>query len=130
MSIEKKIISTPNAPGAIGPYSQAVAISGGSVLFVSGQIPIDPVTGSVAGSDIAVQARQSLTNIKAVLEAAGATLQNVVKTTVFLTDLNDFASMNEVYASFFPENPPARSAVQVARLPKDVNIEIEAIAFV
>ncbi len=130
MSIEKKIIATKNAPGAIGPYSQGIVAGGTNMMFVSGQIPLDPATGSVPGSDIAVQARQSLSNLKAVLEAAGAGLENVVKTTVFLTDLSEFAAMNEIYAEFFPENPPARSAVQVARLPKDVKIEIEAIAFV
>ncbi len=130
MAIEKKIIATKNAPGAIGPYSQGIVATGTNLMFVSGQIPLDPATGSVPGSDIAVQARQSLNNLKAVLEAAGAGLENVVKTTVFLTDLSEFAAMNEIYAEFFPENPPARSAVQVVRLPKDVKIEIEAIAFV
>lgn len=130
MAIEKKIIATKNAPGAIGPYSQGIVATGTNLMFVSGQIPLDPATGSVPGSDIAVQARQSLNNLKAVLEAAGAGLENVVKTTVFLTDLSEFAAMNEIYAEFFPEKPPARSAVQVVRLPKDVKIEIEAIAFV
>ena len=126
---EKKIISTNKAPSAIGPYSQGLAVTG-TAIFVSGQIPIDPATGSVAGSGIETQARQSLTNLKAVLAAAGATLENVVKTTVFLADMNDFAAMNTVYAEFFTENFPARSAVQVARLPKDVKVEIEAIAFI
>ncbi len=129
MSTEKKIISTSKAPSAIGPYSQGVSATG-TAIFVSGQIPIDPTTGSVAGGDIETQARQSLSNVKAVLEAAGAELKNVVKTTVFLADMNDFAVMNSVYSEFFTENCPARSAVQVARLPKDVKVEIEAIAFI
>ncbi|NLV87384.1 MAG: RidA family protein [Clostridiales bacterium] len=127
--MEKKPVSTNKAPSAIGPYSQGI-IATGKAVFVSGQIPIDPATGSVAGSSIEAQARQSLNNLKAVLEAAGASLENVVKTTVFLTDINDFAAMNTVYAEFFTENYPARSAVQVAKLPKDVKVEIEAIAFI
>ena len=125
----KRIISTTEAPAAIGPYSQGIAASG-TAVFVSGQIPLDPVTGSVAGSDIAVQARQVFWNLSAVLKAAGAELSDVVKTTVFLADMNDFAAMNAVYTEFFTENCPARSAVQVARLPKDVKIEVEAIAFI
>ncbi len=125
----KRIISTTEAPAAIGPYSQGIAASG-TAVFVSGQIPLDPVTGSVAGSDIAVQARQVFRNLSAVLKAAGAELSDVVKTTVFLADMNDFAAMNAVYTEFFTENCPARSAVQVARLPKDVKIEVEAIAFI
>lgn len=129
MSNEKNIIATKDAPSAIGPYSQGVSASG-RMVFVSGQIPIDPATGSIAGGDIALQARQSLTNLKAVLAAGGAALENVVKTTVFLADMSDFADMNAVYAEFFPENAPARSAVQVARLPKDVRVEIEAIAVI
>lgn len=127
--MEKKPVSTNKAPSAIGPYSQGI-IATGTAVFISGQIPIDPATGSVAGSGIETQARQSLNNLKAVLEAAGAGLENVVKTTVFLTDINDFAAMNAIYAEFFTENHPARSAVQVAKLPKDVKIEIEAIAFI
>ena len=127
--MEKKPVSTNKAPSAIGPYSQGI-IAAGTAVFISGQIPIDPATGSVAGSGIETQARQSLNNLKAVLEAAGAGLENVVKTTVFLTDMNDFAAMNAIYAEFFTENHPARSAVQVAKLPKDVKIEIEAIAFI
>lgn len=129
MSFEKTVISTNNAPSAIGPYSQGIAASG-KLVFVSGQIPIDPATGSIAGGTIELQTRQSLTNLKAVLAATGAELGNVVKTTVFLSDMNDFAEMNGVYTEFFPENSPARSAVQVARLPKDVKVEIEAIAVV
>ena len=129
MSSTKKAIATTEAPSAIGPYSQGIAATG-TAVFVSGQIPLDPATGSIVGESIDVQARQSLNNLKAVLAAAGAGLENVVKTTVFLADMNDFAAMNAVYSEFFTENCPARSAVQVARLPKDVKVEIEAIAFV
>ena len=125
----KKIISTPDAPKAVGPYSQAVAASG-KLVFVSGQIPVDPKTGIFAGSDIKTQTRQSLENIKAVLEAAGGSLQNVVKATVFLRNMGDFAAMNEVYGSYFREDCPARSAVAVAALPKDALVEIEAIAVI
>ncbi|MEG0876944.1 MAG: RidA family protein [Oscillospiraceae bacterium] len=125
----KKVIATSEAPSAIGPYSQGIAVAG-TAVFVSGQIPLDPTTGSIAGGTIEAQARQSLKNVKAVLAAAGASLDHVVKTTVFLSDMNDFAAMNAVYSEFFPENCPARSAVQVARLPKDVKVEIEAIAFI
>lgn len=129
MSGTKKIISTTEAPSAIGPYSQGISATG-TAVFVSGQIPLDPATGNVVVGAIEVQARQSLNNLKAVLAAAGAGLENVVKTTVFLADMNDFAAMNAVYAEFFTENCPARSAVEVARLPKDVKVEIEAIAFI
>lgn len=129
MCAEKKLISTTEAPSAIGPYSQGVAVSG-TAVFVSGQIPLDPVTGGIAGGTIEAQTRQSLANVRAVLKAAGAELKDVVKTTVFLADMNDFAAMNAVYTEFFPENCPARSAVQVVRLPKDVRVEIEAIAFI
>ena len=122
----KNIISTTNAPAALGPYSQG--IDAGSIVITSGQVPIDPATGAVVEGGIAAQTRQSLTNVQAVLAAAGLTMENVIKTTVFLKDMNDFAAMNEVYATFFTGNPPARSAVEVARLPKDVLVEIEAIA--
>ena len=122
----KQVIHTDSAPAAIGPYSQAIQI--GDLLFVSGQVPIDPDTGAVVEGDIAVQARQSLSNLKAILNAAGTNMGAVVKTTVFLADMNDFAAMNEVYAQFFQEPFPARSAVQAARLPKDAKVEIEAIA--
>ena len=122
----KKIIATTAAPAAIGPYSQG--IEGGSIVITSGQLPVDPVTGAFAEGGIAGQTRQSLTNVQAVLAQAGLTMENIIKTTVFLKDMNDFAAMNEVYATFFPENPPARSAVEVARLPKDAMGEIEAIA--
>ena len=123
----KNIISTTNAPAALGPYSQG--IDAGSIVITSGQVPIDPATGAVVEGGIAEQTRQSLTNVQAVLAAAGLTMENVIKTTVFLKNMNDFAAMNEVYATFFTGNPPARSAVEVARLPKDVLVEIEAIAF-
>lgn len=122
----KKPIATQNAPAAIGPYSQGV--DAGSIVFVSGQLPVDPSTGAFAEGGIAEQTNQSLTNIQAILAEAGLTMDNVVKTTVFLKDMNDFAAMNQVYATFFTTNPPARSAVEVARLPKDARLEIEAIA--
>ena len=122
----KQIISTQNAPAAIGPYSQAVRA--GDLLFVSGQIPVDPATGEVVEATIQAQAKRSLENVKAVLEAAGGSLDNVVKTTVFLKSMDDFVEMNRVYQSFFQADCPARSAVQVAKLPKDVLVEIEAIA--
>ena len=121
-----KIIHTENAPAAIGPYSQAV--QAGNLLFVSGQIPVDPATGAFAGEDIATQARQSLTNLKNILEAAGYTLADVVKTTVLLADIADFAAMNAVYAEFFTENKPARAAFAVKDLPRGALVEIEAIA--
>ena len=123
--MEKKPIQTAKAPAAIGPYSQGIDL--GSVVFTSGQIPVDPATGLIP-EDIKAQAEQSLKNVKAVLEAAGTGMDKVVKTTVFISDMNDFAAVNEVYASFFPEPCPARSCVEVSRLPKDVKLEIEAIA--
>ena len=122
----KKIISTDNAPKAIGPYSQAV--EAGGFLFLSGQIPIVPATGEIVVGDVAIQTEQVLKNIEAVLAASGLSFEDVVKTTVFITDMNDFATINEVYAKAFAVNPPARSCVQVARLPKDVQVEIETIA--
>ena len=121
-----EIISTTGAPGAIGPYSQAV--KAGGFLYVSGQLPLDPATGAFAGDDIASQTRQSLTNIKAIVDAAGMTLTDVVRVGVFLKDMNDFAAMNAVYGEFFTENCPARAAVEVARLPKDALVEIECVA--
>ena len=124
--IMKEIISTSNAPSAIGPYSQAV--KAGNLLFISGQVPLDPATGEVVEGDITVQTRRVLDNVKAILTEAGADFSNVVKTTVFLKDMNDFVPMNRVYAQYYPENCPARSAVQVGRLPKDVSVEIETIA--
>ena len=121
----KQIISTEKAPAAIGPYAQGVAA--GKLIITSGQLPLDPATGAFP-EGIKEQTRQSLTNVKAILEEGGADMKDVIKTTVFLSDMNDFAAMNEVYAQFFQEPYPARSAVQVARLPKDVLVEIEAIA--
>ncbi|MGQ9896513.1 MAG: RidA family protein [Acidobacteriota bacterium] len=119
-------IATDRAPAAIGPYAQAVQV--GQFIFTSGQIPLDPRTMTIVGDDVATQTRQVLNNLAAVLEAAGSTLSHVVKTTVFLKDMNEFQAMNEVYAAFFPSAPPARSTVEVARLPKDVRVEIECIA--
>lgn len=123
----KEIISTTQAPAAIGPYSQGVR--GAGIIITSGQLPIDPATGAFAGDGITEQTRQSLKNVQAVLEAGGSSLGNVLKTTVFLKNMDDFAAMNEVYATFFEGEPPARSAVEVARLPKGALVEIEAIAF-
>jgi 2-iminobutanoate/2-iminopropanoate deaminase len=124
----KQIIRTEDAPGAIGPYSQAV-VAGGFV-FASGQIPTDPSTGQFVEGGIREQTEQVLRNLSKVLEAAGASLAHVVKTTVFLSDMNDFAAMNEVYASFFTEDAPARSTVEAARLPRDARVEIDVVAFV
>ena len=121
----KAIVSTDRAPAAIGPYAQAVKTSG--LVITSGQLPIDPATGAFP-EGIQAQTRQSLTNVKAILEEAGLTMDAVLKTTVFLSDMNNFGAMNEVYATFFPGEPPARSAVEVARLPKDALVEIEVIA--
>lgn len=123
----KTVISTSNAPSAIGPYSQA--IKAGNLLFVSGQIPLDPATGALIPEDtIQAQTTRVLQNLSAILAQAGATLDNVVKTTVFLKDMEDFGEMNRIYNTFFTTDCPARSAVEVARLPKDVRVEIEAIA--
>jgi 2-iminobutanoate/2-iminopropanoate deaminase len=122
----KQIIKTADAPQAIGPYSQAV-VAGGFV-FASGQIPIDPATGQFVEGGIAEQTEQVLRNVSNLLEAAGTSLARVVKTTVFLADMGDFAAMNETYARFFGENPPARSTVQAARLPRDARVEIEVVA--
>lgn len=124
----KEIVSTENAPGAIGPYSQAIKTGG--LVFCSGQIPIDPATGNFVSDDIAGQTEQVLKNLSAVLEAAGSNLSGVVKTTVFLADMNDFAAMNEVYGKYFSENKPARATVQAARLPRDARVEIDCIAVV
>lgn len=122
----KQVISTKKAPAAIGPYSQAIKV--GNLVFTSGQIPIDPATGVFAEGGIKEHTRQSLTNVKSILEEVGLSLANVVKTTVFLADMNDFADMNAVYAEFFAEPYPARSAVAVKTLPKGALIEIEVIA--
>jgi 2-iminobutanoate/2-iminopropanoate deaminase len=123
----RKIIQTENAPAAIGPYSQANA--SGGFLFTAGQIPLDATTMEVVGSNAAEQAQKALENARAVVEAGGMTLDNVIKVTVFIMDMNEFGNINEVYSTFFAENPPARSVVQVSRLPKDVLVEIEMIAY-
>jgi 2-iminobutanoate/2-iminopropanoate deaminase len=123
--VTKRVISTPNAPAAIGPYSQAVAVD--SLLFTAGQIALDPATMTVVQGDVAAQTEQVMKNLAAVCVAAGATLQDVVKTTVFLQEMSDFQAMNEVYARHFGENRPARSTVAVRGLPRDVRVEIEAI---
>ena len=124
----KETISTDKAPGAIGPYSQAVKT--GNMVFCSGQIPIDPATGNFVSENIGEQTVQVLKNLAAVLEAAGSSLENVVKTTVFLADMNDFAEMNEVYGRYFDTNKPARATVQAARLPRDARVEIDCIALI
>lgn len=121
-----KVINTTSAPGAIGPYSQAVQV--GNLVYTSGQIPIDPSTGAFAEGGIKEQTRQSLTNVQAILKEAGLTMNDVIKTTVFLADMNDFADMNSVYAEFFSNPYPARSAVAVKTLPKGALVEIEVIA--
>lgn len=122
-----KVLATEKAPAAIGPYSQG--IRGGDYVFVSGQLPIDPAAGAFAGEDIAAQTRQSLTNIKSILESGGLSMAHVVKTTVLLKNISDFGAMNEVYATFFEGACPARAAFEVAALPKDALVEIEAIAY-
>ena len=124
----KTIISTPKAPAAIGPYSQAVLVNG--MLFTSGVIPIDPETHTLVEGDVTVQARQAIGNLKNLIEASGSSMDKVVKTTVFIKDMNDFGKINDIYKDFFTSDFPARSCVEVARLPKDVLIEIEAIATV
>jgi len=124
----KTAISTPHAPAAIGPYSQAIVSNG--LAFLSGAIPLDPATGQVVEGDITAQTERVFSNMKAVLDACGSSLGQVLKTTVFLKDMGEFAKMNEVYGKYFDVNPPARSTVEVARLPRDVKVEIEAIAIV
>ena len=122
----KKVISTANAPAAIGPYSQAVVTGG--MLFVSGQIPLDPATGAMVEGGIEAQTTRVLDNLKAIVEAAGTTLANAVKTTVYITNINDFGKVNEIYAGYFTENPPARVCVEVSNLPKGALVEIDLIA--
>ena len=124
----KTIISTPKAPAAIGPYSQAVLVNG--MLFTSGVIPIDPETNTLVQGDVEAQARQAIGNLKNLIEASGSSMEKVVKTTVFIKDMNDFGKINDIYKEFFTSDFPARSCVEVARLPKDVMLEIEAIALV
>ena len=125
--MDKTVITTPQAPSAIGPYSQG--IQAGNFLFVSGQIPIDPSTGKlIEDKSIGAQTRRVLQNLQAIVSAAGASMESIVKTTVFLKDMNDFAEMNSVYAEFFRSTPPARATVEVSRLPRDTSIEIDCIA--
>jgi 2-iminobutanoate/2-iminopropanoate deaminase len=121
------VVATPNAPGAIGPYSQGIVTPQG-IVYTAGQIPIDPATGQIVPGGIAEQTGQVMRNLAAVLAAAGTGMEHVVKTTVFLADMNEFAAMNDVYGRAFPSAPPARSTVQVARLPRDARVEIEVIA--
>jgi 2-iminobutanoate/2-iminopropanoate deaminase len=122
----REVIATPNAPQAIGPYSQAIRANG--LIFTSGQIPLSPATQQIVEGTVAAQTEQMLTNLDAILKASGSSLDKVVRTTVYLKDMGEFAAMNEVYARFFPQDAPARSTVEVARLPKDVRVEIDAIA--
>ena len=124
----REVISTPNAPAAIGPYSQAIRANG--FLFISGQIPVDPTTQKLVEGGVAAQTEQVLHNLEAILKAAGSSLDKVVRTGVFLKDIGEFAAMNDVYERFFPQSAPARSTVEVTRLPKDVRVEIDAIAIV
>lgn len=125
--MEKAVITTEKAPAAIGPYSQAIRM--GNMVFLSGQIPLHPATGEMVKGDIKAQTRQVLENVKCILEAAGSSLNQVAKTTIFMKDLNDYAAVNAVYQEFFPNKPPARAAIQAARLPRDAGVEIETIAF-
>jgi 2-iminobutanoate/2-iminopropanoate deaminase len=126
--MERQVIHSDDAPKAIGPYSQAIRV--GELVFCSGQLGLDPATGQLVSGGVEAETRRALQNLMAVLQAAGASLEHVVKTTVFLLDMNDFAKMNAVYTEFFPSRPPARSTIQVARLPRDGKVEIEAIAVV
>lgn len=126
MTTQRSVVRTDAAPGAIGPYSQAIVA--GELVFCSGQIPLDPATGEIIKGTIEDETRRVMDNLSAVLEAAGTLLTRVVKTTIFLADMNDFAAVNAIYGEYFTQEPPARSTVQVARLPRDVRIEIEAIA--
>ena len=126
--MRREPVKTSNAPGAIGPYSQAIKV--GEFVYTSGQVAIDPATGEFIGGGIAEQTERVLKNVAAVLEAAGSSLDQVVKTLVFLADMDDFSAMNEVYGKFFSDAPPARSTVEAARLPKDALIEIEAVALI
>jgi 2-iminobutanoate/2-iminopropanoate deaminase len=124
----KTVVQTASAPKAVGPYSQAIRTSARELIFLSGQIPVDPVSGEVVAGDIELQTEQVLKNLQAVLVAGGSSLDQVLKTTVYLKDIDDFSRMNAVYAKFFGENPPARSTVEVARLPRQVSIEIDVVA--
>jgi 2-iminobutanoate/2-iminopropanoate deaminase len=124
----REVIHSEAAPKAIGPYSQAIAVSGGRMVFLSGQIPLDPASGEVVVGDVAAQTERVMRNLEAVLAASALTFSQVVRCTIFLTDLGDFAKVNEVYGRFFPVNPPARATVQVSALPRGVKVEIDAIA--
>ena len=126
MPVSRTVVATEYAPGAIGPYSQAIIA--GDLVFSSGQIPLDPTTNQLVEGNIEIQTRRVIENLAAVLQAAGSSLEQVVKTTIFLQDMNDFATVNTIYAEYFGAEPPARSTVEVARLPRDVRVEIEAIA--
>ena len=126
--MQKTVISTNNSPAAIGPYSQAIRFN--ELVFVSGQIPIDPESGKVIKGNIKEQTKQVLENLKNILQAGGSSLPNVLRTTIFLSDMDDYAMVNETYAQYFESSPPARSTIQVSRLPRDVHIEIDAIAYV
>jgi 2-iminobutanoate/2-iminopropanoate deaminase len=127
--MHRSIIHTSSAPAAIGPYSQGV-LAEGRLLFTAGQVAIDPASGQIVPGDVKAQTRQVMHNLRAILDAAGTSFAHVVKTTVFLKSMGDFAAMNDVYAEFFPSSPPARSTVEVARLPRDVSIEIEVVALI
>lgn len=127
--MRRKIIHTSEAPQPIGPYSQAVQ-AGGEFIYTAGQIPLDPKTGQIVEGGIKEQTRQVLQNLRAILEQAGASLNTVIKTTIYLKDLNEFSSVNEVYAEFFQNDPPARTTIEVSRLPRDVRIEIDAVAII
>lgn len=126
----REVIKTSSAPAAIGPYSQGIRVSAGKMLFTAGQVPLDPATGQMVTGDIKAQTQRVLENVKAILQAAGASFEHVVKTTVFMTDLNEFAAMNDVYAEYFATNPPARSTVEVRALPKGAKVEIETMAII
>lgn len=128
MATQRTVVSTEAAPGAIGPYSQAIIA--GNLVFCSGQVPLDPSSGQLVSGTIEEETQRVMENISAVLAAAGTSLARIVKTTIFLSDMNDFAAVNAAYGAYFPQDPPARSTVQVARLPRDVRVEIEAIALV
>lgn len=124
----REVIKTSSAPGAIGPYSQAISVPAGKMVFLSGQIPLDPATGEMVSGDVVAQTERVMKNLEAVLAAAGMTFANVVRCGIFLTDLGDFGKVNEVYGRYFPVNPPARATVQVSALPKGSRVEIDAIA--
>ncbi|MEE8577820.1 MAG: RidA family protein [candidate division Zixibacteria bacterium] len=126
----KEILSTEKAPKALGPYSQAVKVGSGQIIFCSGQVPLDPATMEMVGETAAEQMPQVMYNLGAVLKAAGATFENVIKATIYLADMGDFAAVNELYGKYFSENPPARACVEVSRLPKDARVEIEMIAHI